>query len=170
MDDRLLALAEDIAYERNEPPLTRELMDLGGGRGGFIHSLRAWRSLTRDGPRSCYIAPDYDYRKPLETLARTGVAKRGRAVPLPVRLEALPWETLRKAAKALRVGPVRSRDHAATVLAGTEGIEEWLAAKFDVDGFFYLEPGPEAFRVMERAWHGYLYDAERRLEAERGAS
>jgi len=95
VDDTLLDLAEAIACRRNEPPLTQELIRRFGGRG-FIFNVRMWEAITRNGPVCLYAPGDLDRRGRLETLAGTGIAVRGRDIPLEMRLLALPLPVLRQ--------------------------------------------------------------------------
>ncbi len=157
-----LALAESIAYERNTPPLTRELMDRFGGKGGFIFNLRMWGATTRNGPCCGYVPPDDYYRWRFDVLAKTGVAIRGADVPVEERLRGLPLKELREAAAELGVGKVRARAQAAQLLASRTGVEAWLAARYKIEDFFLLRPEEWSYMELERVWHACEKEAERR--------
>ena len=150
--------AEDIAFERNEAPLTRDVILRFGGRG-FLFNLRMWEAATRSGPACRVVPPDDHYRKRMETLAQTGVATRGQSVPLEMRLLALPMATLRQGAKELGAGGLRDRTSGAALLAKCAGAEAWVAGRLNVEDLFLLRPEPFADRDMETLWRTYEQEA-----------
>lgn len=104
-----MSFAESIAYRGNQPPLTRELMSRFGGKG-FLFNLRMWEARIRDGASCWNVPPEDHYRKRFEMLAGTGVALRGKDVPVEMRFEALPMAAVREAAKELGTGKFRTRE------------------------------------------------------------
>jgi hypothetical protein len=155
-------VAEDIAFDRNEPPLTRDLMLRFGGRG-FIFTLRMWEAATRDGPACRFVPPGDHYRQRFEALAATGVALRGAAVPLEMRFRALPMADLRAAAKELGAGTIRNKGAGATAVAACPGAEAWLAARYPLQEFFLLVPEAWSYKRVEELWHVYSHEAREAL-------
>ena len=151
-------VAESIAYRRNEPPLTRDLIRRFGGKG-FLFNLRMWEARTRGGPACCYVPPDDHYRKRLELLAVTGVALRGSDVPLEMRVQSLPLPAIREAAKDLGAGTIRDKKGGARLVAACGGAEAWLAARYPLDSFFVLRPEPWSHQDAEALWRTYEEEA-----------
>lgn len=154
--------AEDIAFDNNEPPLTRDLILRFGGRG-FIFNVRMWEAATRNGPACRYVPPSDHYRERFETLSATGVALRGSAVSIEMRLRALPVTALRLAAKDLGVGSFRNKDSGAALIAASAGAEAWLASRFNLDSFFLLQPEPWSYATLESLWHACTHGARDEL-------
>ncbi len=164
--ETLYDLAEGIAYGRDQPPLTRDLIRRFGGKG-FLFNLRMWEAATRRGPMCGYVAADNYYRKRYETLTLTGVALRGSDVPLEMRFQALPMATLRDAAKELGAETFRDKKTGARLVAACGGAEAWLAARYALDGFFLLRPEPWSYLELEKLWHTYEEEAHETWRAHR---
>lgn len=151
-------VAESIAYRRNEPPLTRDLICRFGGKG-FMFNLRMWEARTRGGMACCYVPPDDHYRSRFELLALTGVALHGSDVPLEMRVQALPLPAIREAAKDLGAGKIRDKNVGASLVAACNGAEAWLAARYALDSFFVLRPEPWSYQDAETLWRTYEQQA-----------
>jgi hypothetical protein len=151
-------VAESIAYQRNKPPLTRDVIRRFGGKG-FLFNLRMWEARTRGGMACCLVPADDHYRKRFELLALTGVALRGSAIPLEMRLQALPLPAIREAAKDLGAGTIRDKKGGARAVAACEGAEAWLAARYALESFFVLVPEPWSYQDVEALWRTYEQEA-----------
>ncbi len=164
--ETLYDIAENIAYRRDQPPLTRDLIRRFGGKG-FLFNVRMWEARTRSGPTCCYVSPDDHYRKRFEKLALTGVALRGGDVPLEMRVQALPLPTIRKAAKELGAGPFRDKKAGARLVAACDGAGTWLVARYALDGFFLLRPEQWSYQELEALWRVYEHEAREALARRR---
>lgn len=164
MDAELCILAEDIARDRDEAPLTRDLIRRFGGPG-FIFNVRMWEGVTRNGAACCYVPADNYYRKRYEVLAQTGVAARGAATALEMRFSGIPMPALREAAKVLGAGPLRDKAAGARQVSGSPDAESWFLSRYTLDDFFLLTPEPWSYQELEALWGRCVAAARTRLLA-----
>ena len=160
-------MAERLAWEANEPPITRELIVAFGGHG-FLFNLRMW--AARVGNISCEYVPVEDYyRKRYETLLGTGMAERGDVIPLEDRLQVMRINDLRQFARDLGITEkFRNKAQAAAVVAQHPDAEKDFSRDCSPWDLFKLKPWPgfdgEQFQA---SWAEYEEEARETIREKR---
>ncbi len=118
--------------------ITREFMSQFGGHS-FISHFKHY--CARDKSIALHVPPFDPDRKALETLAKSGIANKGRHIPLSQRLTVLKMSQLRQMAKDLNYDKKFNRKQEATeVLAIIPGAAVLLSMQYVVDDLFVLKP------------------------------
>ncbi len=139
------------AYKIKSPRLiTRELMSRFGGHefsNYFAHYAAREHTVT------LHVTPFDPDRKIMEALAKSGIARKGRLIPLAQRLTALKMSQLRQMAKDLNLNKKFNRkDEATTFLADVPGSAVLLSMQYVVDDLFALKPIEEDCNQINREW------------------
>jgi hypothetical protein len=89
----------------------------------------------------------------LEALAKSGIARKGRHIPLEARLTVLKMSQLRQMAKDLNLDKKFSRKQdAAKILADVPGAAVLLSMQYVVDDLFILNPINEDIEQIKSEW------------------
>lgn len=130
--------------------ITRELMSQFGGHGFITHFEHY---CSRDKSVSLHVPPFAPGRKLLETLAKSGIARKGRHIPLSQRLTVLKMSQLRQMAKDLNYDKKFVRKQEATeILATVPGAAVLLSMQYVVDDLFVLKPLDENVQQIKAEW------------------
>lgn len=150
------ALAKDVrqkllSFETKSPRLiTRELMARFGGQdfsSNFAHYAAREKSVTLHFPP---FDPD---RKVMEALVKSGIARKGRHIPLAQRLTVLKMSQLRQMAKDLNLDKkFTQKQKAAAMLAEVPGAAVLLSMQYVVDDLFTLNPINEDCEQVKDEW------------------
>lgn len=153
---QLTALSESerqklFSLETSTPRLiNRELMSRFGGQdfsSYFAHYVAREPSVT------LHVPPFDPDRKIMEALAKSGIARKGRHIPLAERLTVLKMSQLRQMAKDLNVDKKFTRKQEATeMLAEVPGAAVLLSMQYVVDDLFALNPIKEDRDQIKREW------------------
>lgn len=162
-------MAERIAWGKNEPPITRDLIMAFGGRG-FLFNFRMWSS--RVGKNPCEHVPQDDYyRKRFEALVESGMAEQGPSISLEERLQGLRIKDMRQFAKDIGVAEkFKSKFQGAAIIAKHPDANEVFSAEYPPSDFFKLKawPGYEQER-FDDAWAAYEKQAVKAIREKRDA-
>jgi hypothetical protein len=130
--------------------ISRDLMSRFGGHAFssyFGHYSARQHSVTQHVPP---FDPD---RKILEDLAKAGVARKGRHIPLAARLTVLKMSQLRQMAKDLKLDKKFTRKQdAAESLASVPGAAVLLSMQYVIDDLFMLLPIKEDVVLIKHEW------------------
>jgi hypothetical protein len=130
--------------------ITRELMSRFGGHE-FSHYFAHYKA--REKSVTLHIPPFDPDRTVMETLAKSGIADKGRHIPLPLRLTVLKMSQLRQMAKDLNLDKKFTRKQEATeTLAQVPGAAVLLSMQYVVDDLFVLEPIEEDPDAISHEW------------------
>ena len=140
-----------LSYETKSPRLiTRELMARFGGQdfsSNFAHYAAREKSVTLHFPP---FDPD---RKVMEALVKSGIARKGRHIPLAQRLTVLKMSQLRQMAKDLNLDKkFTQKQKAAAMLAEVPGAAVLLSMQYVVDDLFTLIPINENCEQVKDEW------------------
>lgn len=130
--------------------ISRELMSHFGG-----HEFSVYFGHYAARPQSVTLhVPPFDPdRKILEDLAKSGVARKGRHIPLDARLTVLKMSQLRQMAKDLNLNKKFTRkQEAAEVLADVPGAAVLLSMQYVIDDLFMLLPIKEDVVLIKHEW------------------
>lgn len=145
--ERELMLSFDPKKERL---ITRELMARFGGHS-FPTFFKLYRQYNHD--ETLHIPPFSEDRKEFETLAGSGIAAKGRQIPLEQRLLVLKMNELRQMAKDLNITQKFTRKaDAAAVLAKVPGAAVLLSMQYVIDDLFLLKPMELDPIAVDREW------------------
>jgi hypothetical protein len=130
--------------------ITRGLMARFGGHE-FQHHFVQY--AAREKKVTLHIPPFDPNRKIMETLAQSGIACKGRLIPLSQRLTVLKMGQLRQIAKDLKLDKkfTRKKD-AAQFLADTPGSAVLLSMQYVIDDLFVLNPIKEDCDHIKEEW------------------
>ncbi|NOZ54170.1 MAG: hypothetical protein GXP08_13750 [Gammaproteobacteria bacterium] len=132
--------------------ITDELICKFGGEN-FFDNFRAYTQLGEEKPITLHIPPDHQHRKKLESLVETGIAIRGRKIPLKDRLGVLKFSQLRRIATELKIDtPFKQKSEATEALAAMPGSAVHLAMIHDISDIFYLKPETYNAQAVEDEW------------------
>ncbi len=146
-EERQQALIFDPKSQRL---ITRELMSRFGGHDFITHFEHY---CSRDKSVSLHVSPFAPGRKALETLAKSGIASKGRHIPLSQRLTVLKMSQLRQMAKDLNYDKKFVRKQEATeILATVPGAAILLSMQYVVDDLFVLKPLAEDVQQIKAEW------------------
>jgi len=155
-DLRLAALTDSeqqnlLSLEANSPRLiTREFMSRFGGHEFstyFAHYAAREPSIT------LHVPPFDPDRIVMEALAKSGIARKGRHIPLAQRLTVLKMSQLRQMAKDLNLDKKFTRKQdATTTLADVPGAAVLLSMQYVVDDLFALNPIKEDREQVKQEW------------------
>jgi hypothetical protein len=150
------ALTKDVrqkllSFEPKSPRLiTRELMARFGGQdfsSNFAHYAAREKSVTLHFPP---FDPD---RRVMEALVKSGIARKGRHIPLAQRLTVLKMSQLRQMAKDLNLDKkFTQKQKAAAMLAEVPGAAVLLSMQYVVDDLFTLNPINEDCEQVKDEW------------------
>ena len=153
---RLAALTESekeilLAPKENASRLiSREFISRFGGQDfstNFTHYAAREPSIT------LHVPPFDPDRKIMEALAKSGIARKGRHIPLAQRLTVLKMSQLRQMAKDLNLDKKFSRKQEATeILADVPGAAVLLSMQYVIDDLFSLNPIKEDCESIKREW------------------
>lgn len=130
--------------------ISRDLMARFGG-----HDFSTYFGHYSARPQSVTLhVPPFDPdRKILEDLAKAGVARKGRHIPLNARLTVLKMSQLRQMAKDLNLDKKFTRKQdAADVLADIPGAAVLLSMQYVIDDLFMLLPIEEDIVLIKHEW------------------
>lgn len=153
---RIAALSDSeqenlLTLKTNSPRvINRELMSRFGGQDFgtyFAHYAAREPSVT------LHVPPFDPDRKVMEAFTKSGVARKGRHIPLPERLTVLKMSQLRQMAKDLNLAKKFTRKQdATTVLADIPGAAVLLSMQYVVDDLFALNPIKEDREQIKQEW------------------
>lgn len=153
---RLAALTEGEQRDLLSAPggsprlITRELMSRFGGHSFalfFAHYAAREPSIT------LHVPPFDPDRKIMESLAQSGIARKGRHIPLAQRLTVLKMSQLRQMAKDLNLDKKFTRKQEATeTLADVPGAAVLLSMQYVIDDLFALNPIKEDPVQIKQEW------------------
>lgn len=140
-----------LSYNINSARLiSRKLMSRFGGHDFsryFAHYAARQHTVT------VHIPPFDPARKTMEALAKSGIAGKGRLIPLAQRLTVLKMSQLRQIAKDLNLNKKFTRKNEATAfLAEIPGSAVLLSMQYVVDDLFALNPIDEDCEQIKREW------------------
>ena len=140
-----------FTFDPKSPRLiTRELMSRFGGHdfnSHFMHYAAKERGTTH------HVPPFDPERHIMEALSRSGIALKGRHIPLPLRLTVLKMSQLRQMAKDLNLNKKFTRKQdAVTVLADVPGSAVLLSMQYVVDDLFVLNDIDEDCDNIKNEW------------------
>lgn len=135
---------------RGQRQVNRELMARFGGNA-FLAHFKLY--LSHEPGITLHIPPFDADRKIFETLAGSGVAAKGRLIPLEQRLSVLSMNQLRQMVKDLRLDQkfTRKADVCAT-LATAPGSAVLLSMQYVIDDLFMLNHLDLDPKRIEREW------------------
>lgn len=153
---RLAVLTENelqklLSLKTNSPRLiTREFMSRFGGHDFSTYFAHY---AAREPAITLHVPPFDPDRKIMEALAKSGIARKGRHIPLAQRLTVLKMSQLRQMAKDLNLDKKFTRKHEATeTLANVPGAAVLLSMQYVVDDLFALNPIKEDREQVKREW------------------
>jgi hypothetical protein len=130
--------------------ITRDLMSRFGGHE-FSHHFAHYKA--REKSVTLHVPPFDPDRTVLEILAKSGIADKGRHIPLPLRLTVLKMSQLRQMAKDLNLDKKFTRkQEAAETLAQVPGAAVLLSMQYVVDDLFVLKPIAEDPDDISHEW------------------
>jgi hypothetical protein len=140
-----------LSFEPKSPRLiTRELMSRFGSQdfsSNFAHYAAREKSVTLHFPP---FDPD---RRVMEALVKSGIARKGRHIPLAQRLTVLKMSQLRQMAKDLNLDKkFTQKQKAAAMLAEVPGAAVLLSMQYVVDDLFMLNPIGEDCEQVKDEW------------------
>jgi len=142
--------------------ITRQFMSRFGGHA-FREPFRVY--TRREKQVALHVPPIDKDRATFEILAESGMARRGRHIPLAQRLTVLKMSQLRQMARDLRLDRKFKRKSEATEqLAATPGAAVLLSMQYVVDDLFLLLPMDEDPQLIEQEWD-YLFAYAKLLSA-----
>lgn len=130
--------------------ISRDLMSRFGG-----HQFSTYFGHYSARPQSVTLhVPPFDPdRKILEDLAKSGIAQKGRHIPLNARLTVLKMSQLRQMAKDLNLDKKFTRKQEATdTLADIPGAAVLLSMQYVIDDLFMLLPIEEDIVLIKHEW------------------
>ena len=130
--------------------ISRDLMSRFGG-----HEFSTYFGHYSARPQSITLhVPPFDPdRKILEDLTQSGIAKKGRHIPLNTRLTVLKMSQLRQMAKDLNLDKKFTRkQEAADTLADIPGAAVLLSMQYVIDDLFMLQPIKEDIVLIKHEW------------------
>jgi hypothetical protein len=146
-EERKLLLCFDPKKQRL---ITRELMARFGGHA-FPIFFKLYRHYAHE--ETLHIPPFNEDRKEFETLANSGIAAKGRQIPLEQRLLVLKMGELRQMAKDLNLTQKFSRKaDAVQILAKVPGAAVLLSMQYVIDDLFMLKPLDVDPKAIEEEW------------------
>ena len=121
--------------------------------GGHDFSTYFAHYAAREPGVTLHVPPFDPDRKIMEALAKSGMARKGRHIPLAQRLTVLKMSQLRQMAKDLNLDKKFSRKQDATeILADIPGAAVLLSMQYVVDDLFALNPIKEDREEIKREW------------------
>jgi hypothetical protein len=130
--------------------ISRDLMARFGGHDFHLHFPR-YCALEKSV--TLHVPPFDEDRLTFEALAESGVADKGRMIPLPQRLTVLKMPELRQMAKDLNYDRKFTRKAEATEdLAKRPGAAVLLSMHYIVDDLFWLKPIAEDPEDIKDEW------------------
>ncbi len=149
-----LSEAEQKLLTEFNPRSTRLISrDLMSRFGGHDFSLYFGHYTARPQSVSLHVPPFDPDRKILENLAKSGVARKGRHIPLAGRLTVLKMSQLRQMAKDLNLDKKFTRKQtAAEILADVPGAAVLLSMQYVIDDLFMLLPIKEDIVLIKHEW------------------
>lgn len=123
------------------------------GDENFIENFNVYTELTHGDATTLHIPSDHPYRQQLQSLVETGIAIRGRKIPLKDRLEVLKFSQLRDIAAELKIDSQFKRKSEATeALAAMPGSAVHLAMVYDISDIYYLKAESYNASAVEDEW------------------
>ncbi len=145
--ERNLLLNRDPHQPRH---INRALMARFGGHA-FLPHFSLYNS--RDCAVTLHVPPFDAHRKLFETLAKSGIASRGRQIPLQQRLSVLKMQELRQMGKDLKLARKFTRKADATeALSQIPGAAVLLSMQYVIDDLFMLNPLDVDPHAIEQEW------------------
>ena len=130
--------------------INREFISRFGGHDfstHFAHYAAGEPSIT------LHVPPFDPDRKIMDALAKSGIARKGRHIPLAQRLTVLKMSQLRQMAKDLNLDKKFNRKHDATeILADVPGAAVLLSMQYVIDDLFALNPIKEDREGIKSEW------------------
>jgi hypothetical protein len=114
----------------------------GGPGPQYMFTINMYSSRLKNGQATSIVPKGDSYRWRFETLARSGVAKQGRAIPTELLLEGLKMQELRDLAARFGGDGMKfmKKKEGCAMLATVPDILDKVAAYHRLDDFFRLEP------------------------------
>ncbi len=135
---------------RSSRLITRELM---ARFGGHEFNLHFGHYAARPSSVTLHIPPFDPERKIFEDLVQSGMARKGRHIPLAERLTVLKMSQLRQMAKDLKLDKKFTRKKEAThTLAEVPGAAVLLSMQYVIDDLFMLLPMEEDTALIKQEW------------------
>lgn len=130
--------------------ISRELISRFGGHEFSTYFLHY---AAREPSVTLHVPPFDPDRKIMETLAKSGIARKGRHIPLAQRLTVLKMSQLRQMAKDLNLDKKFTRKQDATeILADIPGSAVLLSMQYVIDDLFALNPIKEDREQIKHEW------------------
>lgn len=131
--------------------VTRDLLAKFGGQK-FSQNFEYYRSHNIS--ETIFVPPQDPDRPIMEMLAETGIASKGRHIPLAIRLNVLKMNQLRQMSKDLNQEAKFTRKKDATeALAQIPGSAVLLSMSYVVDDLFALNPIKDETYDINREWN-----------------
>jgi hypothetical protein len=135
---------------RQQRHIDRELMARFGGHA-FLAHFKVY--LSHECGITLHIPPFDAERKIVETLAGSGVAFKGRQIPLEQRLSVMSMSQLRQMVKDLKLEQKFTRKaDACAALAAAPGAAVLLSMQYVIDDLFLLNPVAMDVPAIEQEW------------------
>jgi hypothetical protein len=136
------------------PKATRLISrDLMSHFGGHEFSTYFGHYAARPQSITLHVPPFDPDRKILEDLAKSGMVRKGRHIPLNARLTVLKMSQLRQMAKDLNLDKKFTRKQAAAeILADIPGAAVLLSMQYVIDDLFMLVPIKEDIVLVKHEW------------------
>lgn len=140
-----------VHFEQRKPRrIDRELMAQFGGHD-FLSHFQLY--CSREVGQTLHIPPFDADRQQFETLVTTGVAIRGRQIPLQQRLGVMKMPQLRQMAEDLKISKKFTRKlEAIEELSQTPGAAVLLSMQYVIDDLFLLKPLSVDPNAIEQEW------------------
>jgi len=123
------------------------------GDENFMENFKIYTQLTHGESVTLHIPTDHHHRTQVEALVDSGIAIRGRKIPLKDRLNVLKFSQLRDIATELKIDSQFKRKSEATeTLAAMPGSAVHLAMVYDISDLFYLKAEPYVATSVEEEW------------------
>ncbi|NOZ54221.1 MAG: hypothetical protein GXP08_14010 [Gammaproteobacteria bacterium] len=124
----------------------------------FMENFIMYHHLSRIGSKVFHIPPGNELRQLFEVFSRTGVALRGKSIPIGERLRILNLPELQSIADKLALDRVfNTIDQAISVLAKLPQIPVHLARRYHSENLFLLTQAQESWNIseVEQEWAAY---------------
>lgn len=120
--------------------LNHELIEKLGAEE-FLENFESLEQLSRERAIVLHVPNNDNRRALLELLAKSGIVRRGRKIPLRERLSVLQLQQLNDMAKELKLEQTfKTREHATQTLSEIPGAAILLAMIYTIDDLFLIDP------------------------------
>ena len=146
-------LRELVEYDAKKRRLINHEFISKFGDNNFMENFTVYAELVKDIPVTLLIEEGDKYRKQIDVFVTTGVALRGRKIPLQDRLSVLKFSQLRDMAKELKLEQeFKRRADATQILAEIPGSAILLAMLVNIDDIFMIKPQAVDIDAINSEW------------------